>query len=209
MTTAVAIEEGAAPYTLKTNRRNLNFSQGFGLTHYLGCFGAYGDVGPGLDVELEDGNVYDATKNLAGVFGVRSKTKLGQVTDGTSNTIMFGEAPGSIGAGFIDDVISGQGGSGSGDEKTAGFSTGYMWIGANLLPAYLGLDLSREQDLAGNDTNPQYDTKWSYFGSLHPSVAQFCFVDGSVQTLSTDVDTITFRSLSTMRAGEIIDETEL
>ncbi|MEM6799622.1 MAG: DUF1559 domain-containing protein [Planctomycetota bacterium] len=202
--TAADVINESTSYTLSTSRQNPTAVQGFGITHYQGVYGAYGQVRPGFRVELEDGGLYDANRDLRGVFGIRSKTKMGQISDGTSSTLMFGEAPGSIGAGFFDDAVN----NASNDLKS-GFSSGYLWIGANILPAYLGLNLSLEQTLAEAGESPQFDSKWSYFGSLHPAVAQFCYADGSVHALSKDIDTPIFRSLATMRAGELIDKSGL
>lgn len=175
----------------------------YGQTHYHGCAGVYGYIGPGSPVVAEDGITYDAGADLVGVFGPRTKTRLGQVSDGTSNTIMFGESPGSIGAGFFDDELSNP------TEVRSGFSSGYMWIGTNTLPAFLGLDLSREAQLAESGERPQFDTKWSYFSSLHPGVVQFVFVDGSVHSLNDAIDNFVFKSLASMRGGEVVPDDEL
>ena len=43
---------------------------------------------------------------------------------------------------------------------------------------------------------------WLYYGSVHPSVVQFCYVDGSVRSVSKDMDLVTFESLSTMGNSE-------
>lgn len=168
-----------------------------GLTHYQGVWGVYGEVGPTAKVEDEEGEVFAVDKELLGVFSIRSKTKLSKVTDGTSKTLMFGEAPGSVGASFTDDITG---------QLTGGFSQGFAWIGTSLLPTYLGLDLGREAEFT--NANQQFDTKWSYFGSLHPGVVQFCFVDGSVRSLTRDIDRAVFRALSSMSGGEVVDPDE-
>ena len=72
-----------------------------GITHYLGNAGVWGRVGPGLTYKI-NGVKYLCDTQLVGPFSVRSKTKLGKVTDGTSHTLMFGEAPGSYGVAIND-----------------------------------------------------------------------------------------------------------
>ncbi|QDU55820.1 DUF1559 domain-containing protein [Aeoliella mucimassa] len=183
-------------YVLDSSRWRMPTGGALGLTHYQGVSGVYGQPGPNLKVIGDDGNTYDVEKDLTGVFGVRSKTKLAQVTDGTSNTMMFGEAPGSIGSSFWDAANN---------QVTGGFSQGIAWAGTCVLPTYLGLDVSQEQDWAPAGQPADYDTKWSYFGSLHTGVVQFCFVDGSVHSLSRDIDKSLFKAMSTMRGGETVD----
>ncbi|TWT77112.1 hypothetical protein Pla123a_25420 [Posidoniimonas polymericola] len=174
----------------------------FGLTHYQGVWGVYGEVGPGTKVTAADGYTYEVDKQLIGPFGIRSKTKLGKVLDGTSNTLMFGECPGSTGGAYeVND--------GGSPVPVSGFSLGYAWIGTNILPTYLGLDLGRDKAFASSAQYQDYDTKWSYFSSLHSGVVQFVFVDGSVHGLSRQIDIDTFKALSTIRGQELVSDDEL
>ena len=70
--------------------------QGYGKTNYTGVMGTAGDravtsssrYGPGFN-----------DRSHSGIFNNRSKTKLVTITDGTSNTLMFGEGVGDINAG--------------------------------------------------------------------------------------------------------------
>lgn len=182
-------------YLLRSDRWPMPTGAALGLTHYLGVAGVYGQVGPNVRVVAEDGITYDVDRQLAGVFGVRTKTSLSKVSDGTSNTMMFGEAPGSIGSGFYDAISR---------TTTGGFSQGYAWIGTCVLPAYLGLDVSQEKLFAPSGQAADYDTKWSYFGSLHAGVVQMCFVDGSVRALTRDIEQPVFKAMSSMRGGEVL-----
>jgi type II secretory pathway pseudopilin PulG len=162
-----------------------------GLTHYMGVSGVWGWMGPTLTFNMGYGQ-QSVSKDLIGVFSVRSKTHLGKVVDGSSHTLMFGEAPGTIGTGIPDP----EGGSFS------GMAYGHMWAGWGTLPTSHGMEVSRENNYTGK--GEVYETMWLYYGSTHPSVAQFCFVDGSVHSISKDVDLVTFESLSTMAGGEAI-----
>lgn len=162
-----------------------------GLTHYLGITGVWGWMNPSLNFNMGYGQ-QNVNKELIGVFSVRSKTHLGKVIDGTSHTMMFGEAPGTIGTG----IPAADGGT------VSGMAYGHMWAGWGTLPAAHGMDVGRENNYTGK--GELYDTMWLYYGSTHPSVAQFCFVDGSVHSVGKDVDLVTFESLSTMAGGETI-----
>ena len=183
-------------YVIDSSRWRMPTGGDLGMTHYQGVSGVYGQPGPNLLVINEDGRTYDVQKELSGVFGVRSKTQLRQVTDGTSNTLMFGEAPGSIGDNFWDSANS---------KVTGGYSQGVAWIGTCVLPTYLGLDVSQEKNWAPAGQPADYDTKWSYFGSLHAGVVQFTMVDGSVHSLTRDIDKPVFKALSSMKGGEVVD----
>lgn len=162
-----------------------------GQTHYLGCTGVWGWMGPTLLFNMGYGQ-QNVSRDLIGVFSVRSKTHLGKVTDGTSHTLMFGEAPGTVGTNIPDP----DGGT------VSGLAYAHMWAGWGTLPASHGLECSRENNYTGNGET--YDTMWLYYGSVHPGVVQFCLVDGSVRSLSKDTDLVAFQSLSTMGNSEPI-----
>lgn len=164
-----------------------------GLTHYLGVSGVWGRVSPHLVFDILDGaGPRNVNEELLGVFSTRSKTALSKVTDGTSKTLMFGEAPGTAGTGIPDDFEPG---------TFSGLTHGNIWAGWGVLPTAYGIDASRKNNFSGK--GEMYDVEWSYYGSFHNGIAQFCFVDGSVRPLNTDMDLTTFESLSTMKGAEV------
>jgi len=85
--------------TYNANGGNANDS---GRTNYVGCAGQFGDA-----------------YSYSGVYTANSKTKITAITDGTSNTIMFGETLGGIETSPRDFTLS--------------------WMGAGSLPLYWGL----------------------------------------------------------------------
>jgi prepilin-type N-terminal cleavage/methylation domain-containing protein len=169
-----------------------------GLTHYLGVAGVWGTVG-NINTHIMRGVKYNINADLPGVFGNRSKVRLGEVIDGTSQTLMFGEAPGTIGTGITDPVNHP-------GEAYDGFTHGNAWAGWGTLPTFFGLAVSVENNVP---TGATYDTKWSYYGSLHVGGVQFCFADCSMKSLSRDVDQTVFQELSTIKAGDIVDTSGL
>lgn len=175
-----------------------------GVTHYAGVTGVEGSAGPNtfilsghpildLNPTLEGRSIPD---ELIGVFSRRSRTRLAKVIDGTSKTLMFGEAVGTIGGGVTHEF------SGFDNPVVNGFAEGFVWAGWACLPAYNGLDVSIENGMP--TANARYDAKWTNFGSSHAgNVVQFTMVDGSVQTLTVDTDIVLFHSLSTMKGEEV------
>lgn len=174
----------------------------FGVTHYLGVAGIWGEVSSNLKHDLLDGLGWrNNNDQLLGVFGVRSKTKLGQVTDGTSNTLMFGECPGTIGVNVPEQENINDPPTGAVNGST-GYSYGNAWAGFGTLPVGKnGMDLATE-----NRFGTSYDAKHLYYGSLHSGgVVNFCNVDASVRTLTKEIDKTVFQKLATMQGSEIQD----
>lgn len=106
---------------------------------------------------------------------------LRMASDGTSNTFLIGE-----------DVISYNAHSAAyfvdGDWATCGIPLNYFPPGF------------REEDLV--DTGLVQGLRG--FKSLHPGGAQFVMADGSVHFIQEDIDTISYRGLSTRAGGEVV-----
>ncbi len=113
-----------------------------GRTNYAGCAGALGNSGNAF---------YDTYR---GVFYEMSKETLPNVTDGTSNTIMFGE---TLGDNQTSSVLT---------TGTTGLS----------IPWVAGINLPTAWDL-------YYPGSWDTYNSMHVNVVQFAFCDGSVRAL--------------------------
>lgn len=82
------------------------YAQAAGRTHYLPVAGGFGRFG--------DGNTWDT---YTGIFYNKSKTKLTGIRDGSSNTLMFGEALGD-----------------------RGLNAAFSWMGSFPMPAAYGID---------------------------------------------------------------------
>ncbi len=164
-------------------------NKGLAITHYCAVAGVYGRVG---DQWARNGVSIDY--GLIGIYSVRSRTSAARISDGLSKTLMFGEAPGSIGG----SIQASQSASGS------EFPYGIAWFGAATLPTGLGLNSSQENGTPNPAAN--YRVHWSHFGSVHTGdIVQFVNADGSVHSLTKTIDEPTFEALSTIRGGEIVD----
>jgi hypothetical protein len=98
----------------------------------------------------------------------RSSLTLGQlsVKDGTSNTLMFGEALGGTGIG--------------------GRNHAFTWMGCGALPTAWGLGRANREPLDHGGAD------WYRFSSRHTAVVQFCFGDGSVRGICRGTSTTLF-----------------
>jgi prepilin-type N-terminal cleavage/methylation domain-containing protein len=141
-----------------------------GLTSYVGVAGTGAAPGSSPFFKWE------------GVFTNRSKTTLPGVTasDGTSNTLMFGEHIGQR------------------PELSTGSPNIYVWgwIGVGSFPTAYGIP---EADRVNGQN-------WWHFSSRHSGLVQFCYSDGSVRSLRKHVmpavDPRPFLSISAFHDGE-------
>jgi prepilin-type N-terminal cleavage/methylation domain-containing protein len=149
------------------------------FTGYLAVAGIQGD--------------YSEGSQQAGILYWTSKTRLTDITDGTSNTLMIGERPPSAdliygwwfaGAGFD--------GSGVGDVLMGARSTNYA--------TSLGCPTSLVGLRPGKITNPCDQV---HFWSFHSGGSNFCLGDASVRYVSYNADPI-LPLLCTRDGGEII-----
>jgi prepilin-type N-terminal cleavage/methylation domain-containing protein len=126
-----------------------NFAAGtvgdsLGRTNYVGCAGAFGNGTSTLWTQW------------IGVFASGQTVTLGQVTnlDGTSHTLLFGEALGG---------------------NSLRHDYAFSWMGCGALATGYGLRQA-------SSANPDGDN-YANFGSRHIAVVQFAYVDGSVHAL--------------------------
>ena len=151
-----------------------------GTTHYLAVSGVYGEIGvPKFDA-------------FVGVFSARSRTRIGQILDGTSNTLLFGEGPGTIGTAIRNEFTR---------EIDSGYLHAFNWAGAATAPVSNGLKASDNNGTPNEEA--RYDAHWAFYGSLHPAdVVHFCFADGAVQPLQKSIEKEVLYALASMKAAD-------
>ncbi len=137
---------------------------------------------PGYDPPRLPGN------KCVGIFHVDSATTMADIDDGTSQTIMAGEVPRLNGTTEERTEEAEDGSSVTTVMVTQQSSDGWYWGGpATMFSTRLGINKNVAFDLAGSD---------------HVGLAMFLFADGSVHSLSENINQITFMNLGS-RNGDI------
>ncbi len=163
----------------------------FGANSYGGNPGVYG--------------FYTSSMDQTGIFYINSSVTIAGITDGTSNTLMFGERN------RLDptyDRIYGGGVAGAFGQRSG-------WAWANTLPGFDYL-FGAVQPInwvmpVGLTSDPGFvyeDLRFSVYGSGHTSGANFCFADGSVKFLTNSVPVVVLQQLSTRAGGETVDSSQ-
>ncbi len=141
----------------------------YGRTDYVGCAGRAGRVGlPHVD-------------HYQGVFTNRSKTRIADIVDGTTNTFLFGE---SVGLETLYRV--------PGKREMEIVRSVHTWMGSGALWLKDGVLDGRYHPL-----------HWIIpkFNSDHPGLIHFCYADGSVRTISPGIDENTLYALGGIHDG--------
>ena len=180
--------DGEAPNGLLNNRSDTSSGNDiWAVTNYKACAGSNWDWGvfrwvnsgvtgvggrnAGSNNGLNNGNGLLASnqENLMPI------TRMGDVTDGTSNTFAIGEA-------------------------LAGWSSWNWWYNPNAATATTAIPLNRVIKVPKSigDWPNNYG-----FASRHTGGGNFGLCDGSVRFLSESVDVATYRALATISSGEV------
>jgi prepilin-type N-terminal cleavage/methylation domain-containing protein/prepilin-type processing-associated H-X9-DG protein len=159
----------------------------FGANTYLGCAGRI--------------SYYLSSMTQDGIFYHNSSVTIGGISDGTSNTIAFGERnrvdpnfDAIYGANYLESTVS-----------------GWAWANVNSVEDYLGgagpYGLNWVVP-AGTTKDPGFvyeDARLGTFGSQHTGGANFCFADGSVHFISNSIPLTVLQALTTRAGGEVVD----
>ncbi|MEP3479637.1 MAG: DUF1559 domain-containing protein [Fuerstiella sp.] len=134
-----------------------------------------------------------------GIFYGDSKTRIRDVTDGTSNTLLIGERAWQYQGsnGFVNAdaaLLFMAGGETSGSGSCIGSGCGFT-------------DAVSTTSRGVNVDDPSTTThQQGNYSSLHTGGAQFVLADGSVRFLSENMDLVTFANLGAIRDGQVLGE---
>nr|WP_238381142.1 DUF1559 domain-containing protein [Mariniblastus fucicola] len=152
-----------------------------------------------------------------GILGVNRGRTIGNITDGTSNTLILGEN-------YLKQHYGADIGS-SGMVVGAQPGLAPWWWGGGTAGNMYGLSAARNMFAnparhvltanspindpgffeGGDKYNSASWYHWSPFSSQHPGGANFAFSDGHVGFVSDDVDILVYREAASMNSGGVID----
>jgi prepilin-type N-terminal cleavage/methylation domain-containing protein/prepilin-type processing-associated H-X9-DG protein len=148
------------------------------FTNYLGCAGRFNNTAANASIAAASVASID---NYRGVFRTNEASKIADITDGTSNTIAFGEVTGGWTDGF----------------KPTGRLYSFSWS-ANAMQMH-----RMTFSLAGVPYN-NAEKNWLRYSSMHTGLANYALADGSVKTFSTSTDNNVFLSLGGKADGTVL-----
>ncbi|WP_166827120.1 DUF1559 family PulG-like putative transporter [Thalassoroseus pseudoceratinae] len=156
-----------------------------GALHYRGNGGS-------SDLDIVSGSSSTRNYSTSGVLYPTSRVRIGDVVDGTSNTLLIGESSSS--QGWTDSQKRGWGG-------IQPWTWGYYYYGSGngflqLDNKYVQFPINYQGSFATNNTP---------FTSYHPGGAQFLNCDGSSTFLSENMDLNVLKAMATRMGGEVID----
>lgn len=141
-----------------------------GRTNYVGCTGVLGG-------HIKNSAYWALRK---GIFGNRTKHDFGDISDGSSNTLLFGEVTGT----YADwDSFN----------RRAGRDNAFLWV-HNGLPTEL------------HDPWYQQNTGWAHryrYSSMHTGISNWAIGDGAVRSISDSIDSQLLFDLSGMSEGAV------
>ncbi len=165
---------------------------GGGLSDYAACFGTGADGSTSNGAIIPTANMAQSTTTDASGNPIvrtpwQGQLTLSLITDGTSNTLMFGEKhirPDSL-RGMNEDrsIFGGQN---------------------NSIRRMAGIDTNGDQRPLRSPNDQNGNLANTSFGGPHPGISQFVFCDGSVQALSTSIDLQTLTYLIVRNDGQTI-----
>lgn len=157
-----------------------------GLTNYTGCTGRLTATAEELGITMFSPD-FRAINDYEGMFRLNKQKKFADITDGLSNTIMFGEVTGA----FYDGYLG------------VGRFRSFSWLIGPLGMHYAAKSLA---GISYGGTRPTLED--AKFTSRHTGIVQYTMGDGSVRALSTSTDADVLLRLGGAADGQIVSGIE-
>jgi prepilin-type N-terminal cleavage/methylation domain-containing protein/prepilin-type processing-associated H-X9-DG protein len=132
--------------------------------------------------------------------------RLGDITDGTSNTLLFGERS------HVDPGYDSFAAAGLASRPAMaswgwwGASEGRLAIGDVTMSAYVPINYQVPSAIGTGSFKPFEDQRVCAFGSNHTGGANFTLADGSVRFIAQSIPLATLRALATRASGEVVGD---
>ena len=166
-----------------------------GWSSYFWCAGNRTFLGVGASGAERDGFTKDDGIIIKGEIG---KVTLASITDGTSNTLMAGEAHNILKRFFFTS------GPFNGQPRTGSTTWSFGDVTLSFGYAHTPLNLLEASNWTYNPRRVSEDGKHS-FRSVHKGGVNFVRADGSVQFLSQSIDMRAYQGLSSRNGGEVVN----
>jgi prepilin-type N-terminal cleavage/methylation domain-containing protein len=160
-------------------------------SHYYGVSGPEGSDPTGKAYPLKVGVATRGDIMTSGVLYLDSKVRFKDMTDGTSKTLAVGE--------ILHDKDGIYGNTPGLEGRAAGGGDGQPWVRGHF-PSHGNIGA---KNIAYGINQPADLTNRIAFASLHPGICLFAKCDGSVDSLSADIDMTIYKAVSTRSWGEI------
>lgn len=134
---------------------------------------------------------YGGGPNHRGIFnylGTSRPVSIGQITDGTSNTILMGHT------------------SGMASERSLLWTTSTGNVNVTSLPINFAIDLAKSGTFNNDWTQDADGWRGRGFQSHHVGGSMFCMADGSVKFISENIDMIAYNAQGSRAGGEVVSQ---
>lgn len=175
----------------------------FGKSNYVACTGAGRTDEDGVDLDRSISDLSESEFSASwGIFGLNSRTRFSNITDGSSNVIMFGERTSQTAA---------QAGH---PESPARENFGALWAGSpdSISSVTSGPARGMESACLGFmfSTSPEnwsingFEAARGISGSFHPGGANVAFGDGSTHFFNENLATSVLADYAQMSDGAVV-----
>ena len=141
----------------------------------------------------------DVGYNGNGMFYMNSRTRFGDIPDGSSNTYMVAE---------VQDELKGAPNS----NRMPGSDRRYIFSGdsdnnppTDVSEYLIGMETDDPINVNQRDADGYFNNDGEYAGSFHTGGAHFALGDGSIRFISQNINLTAYRAMSTRNGGEVIN----
>ena len=145
----------------------------------------------------------DVGYNGNGIFFMNSKTKFGDISDGTTNTFLIAEVTDDLGG--ANTTATPNSSRWRGSDRRYNFSGNSDNNPPTDISEYLvGMEADDQINANTRDANGHFNNDGEYAGSYHTGGCHFSLGDGAIRFVSENIDMTAYRALATKAGGEVV-----